>query len=79
MKLFKRDPVQVWKLQRPLVSSAGLHQVLAYTENKEQTAFIDMDQELMDELFEDEPKVYVLASVVKGNLSVKEILEEQDW
>lgn len=71
---------QIWKLQRPLFSSAGEYgEILAYTEGKENEAIIPVTMEIIDELFGDEAKIYVTAEVIDGNLSIDELVEEQPW
>jgi hypothetical protein len=54
---------------------------MAYTEDKEDLAFINMTQEQIDEVFGDELKIYVEAKVNKktGMLVADRIVEEQDW
>jgi hypothetical protein len=75
--MFKRK--QIWKLQRPIVSNEAFPTVMAYTEDKDQLAMIPMPEEMMDEIFGDELKVYALATVVNGVLKVKRLVPEQDW
>lgn len=74
--LFKR---KIWKLQRPLASNEEFPTVMAYTEGKANMAIIPMPEEMIDELFGDEPKIYARAKVKNGVLNVREIVEEQDW
>ena len=73
--------MSIWKLQRPLVTNSSSHDVMAYTEDKEDLAFINMTQEQIDEVFGDELKIYVEAKVNKktGMLVADRIVEEQDW
>lgn len=70
---------KIWKLQRPIVTNDPFPTVMAYTENKANMAMIPMGEELMDELFGDELKVYVKATVKNGVLKVKRRVPEQDW
>jgi hypothetical protein len=70
---------EIWKLQRPLFSSDGNGDVMAYTEDKKRTAMIPLPGELVDELFGEEPKIYVLAQVKRGNLCIDKRVAEQDW
>lgn len=74
----------IWKIQRPLFGgmqneSTGL--VLAYTQDKSQTAHIPMALEDIDNLFGDEAKLYIAGEVKNGNLIVHGILDEveMDW
>lgn len=73
--------MKIWKLQKPLFSSgfSGLPEVMAYTEGHENMAMIPMAQEFIDEIFGDELKIYVKATVKNGVLKVKHQVEEQDW
>lgn len=75
--MFKRK--QIWKLQRPLATNDPYPCVMAYTEGKVQMAMIPMPDEMMDEIFGDELKIYVRGTVVNGILKVDKIVEEQDW
>lgn len=77
--MFKR--YHIWKLQRPIIANGehGMNTVMAYTEDKAQMAMIPLGLEIMDELFGDELKIYVRATVKNGILKVDEIVEEQDW
>lgn len=77
MSLFRR--YKIWKLQRPLYTNGDYNTIMAYTEGHENMAMIPMTEEIMDILFEDEPKVYVKARVVNGLLKVKRRVEEPDW
>lgn len=70
---------QIWKLQRPLFSSDGSLEVMAYTEEREQVAIIPLPQEVVDEVFGDELKIYVRGKVKDGNLAVSKVMPEQDW
>lgn len=70
---------KIWKLQRPIVTSEDVLMIMAYTEEKEDMAMLPMPAEFMDELFGDELKVYVRASVKNGVLNIKHLVEEQDW
>lgn len=70
---------EIWKLQRPLFTNGDYLEVMAYTEGREQVAMIPFTTELIDEVFGDEPKVYVKGKVKRGNLVVDEIVEEQPW
>lgn len=75
--MFKK--YDIWKLQRPLVSNEEFPTVMAYTEDKVKMAMIPMPEEVMDEIFGDELKIYAKATVVNGVLKVKHLVEEQDW
>jgi len=70
---------KIWKLQRPLVSNEEFPTVMAYTEGRENVAMLPMPEEIMDDLFGDELKIYVKAKVVNGVLKMKHLVEEQDW
>lgn len=70
---------KIWKLQRPLLDTREIDLVMAYTENNEQMAMIPMPEEFIDELFQDESKIYVKAKIVNGVLKVKHKIESQDW
>lgn len=74
-----KSKLEIWKLQRPLFASGGVGEVMAYTEGKKNLALIPLPPEMVEEVFGDEPKVYVWAKVVKGNLSVDSYAEEQAW
>jgi len=71
----------IWKLQRPLATNQPVAEVLAYTEDRDNTAFIAMTDTEIDQLFGDELKLYVKAKVNKktGILEVKKIVGWQDW
>lgn len=71
--------IQIWKLQKPLFTTGGYNDILAYTEGKKKTAVVPVADEDIDFLFGDEPKVYVRARIKRGNLQILEIIEEQDW
>jgi len=73
--------MKIWKLQKPLFDSTGgdFPQVMAYTENKNQMSTIPMGQDIIDEIFGDELKIYVKATVKNGILKVKRRVPEQDW
>lgn len=77
MNLFQKK--EIWKLQRPLYSSDGSQEILGYTKDNKRTAFIAMDLDDVNELFEDDAKVYALARVQNGNLVIIKKVEEQDW
>jgi len=70
---------KIWKLQRPIVSNEEFPTIMAYTEGKENVAMLPMPEDIMDELFGDELKIYVYARVVNGILKMKHITEEQEW
>lgn len=70
---------QIWKLQRPIRTNEDFPTIMAYTENKAQMAMIPMDEEIIDELFGDELKIYVRGTVVNGVLKVSRIVGEQGW
>lgn len=69
----------VWKLQRPIITNGDYNEVMAYTEDRERIAFIGMSEEMIEEIFGDEFKIYVTGKVKKGILVVDEIIEEQAW
>lgn len=71
--------LQIWKLQRPLVTNELPPLVMAYTEGKKQMAMIPIPEEFMDELFNGKPKIYVEAKIKNGVLNVKHVIEEQAW
>lgn len=68
---------EVWKLQRPLLGSSA--EILAYTEDKKRMAFIPASEEELQEIFEDDLKIYVLGSVKHGKLIVDGVVEDQPW
>lgn len=71
---------EIWKLQRPLfASNGGYGDVLAYTEDKTRHAMITLPMEQVEEIFGDEPKIYVVGEVKRGNLVVDDYAEEQAW
>lgn len=70
---------RIWKLQRPLFSSDGNLEVMAYTEEREQVVIISLPQEVVDEVFGDELKIYARGKIKNGNLAVREVVPEQDW
>ncbi len=70
---------KVWKLQRPLFSSEETPRIMAYTQNREDMAMIPLGQELIDEIFGDEPKIYVKATVKNGILKISHPVKEQEW
>lgn len=70
---------KIWKLQRPLATNETPPMVMAYTEGKANMAMIPMGEELIDELFKDELKIYVKATVKNGILKVKRRVPEQDF
>lgn len=73
--------MKIWKLQKPLLGPgpSGLPEILAYTKGHKNMAMIPMAQEFIDEIFGDELKIYVKATVKNGVLKVKHQVEEQDW
>jgi len=73
-----KTKLEIWKLQRPMFTN-GLIEVMAYTEDKEQMAFIKMDKKTIKKLFGDEYKIYVLAENNHKDLVIDCIVEEQDW
>lgn len=72
---------KIWKLQRPLYTNMPVLEVLAYTEGKDNQAFIAMTDTEIHELFGDNLKLYVKAKVNKrtGILEVDKILGDQSW
>ena len=70
---------KIWKLQRPLATNEEFPTVMAYTKGKKNMAMIPMGEELIEELFGDEVKLYAKARVVNGVLKVKHLVEEQVW
>lgn len=73
--------MKIWKLQKPLFDSTGgeFPQVMAYTKDKNQMSMIPMGQEIIDEIFGDDAKIYVKATVKNGILKVKRRVADQDW
>lgn len=70
---------KVWKLQRPIVTNEYFPTIMAYTEGRRDVAMLPMPVEVMDEVFGDELKIYVLARVVNGVLKIKRQVPEEDW
>lgn len=72
---------QIWKLQRPMATNMPVLEVMAYTEGKENLAFIPLSEKEIDEIFGDELKIYVKAKVNKhtGILEVKKRVPDQWW
>lgn len=71
--------LDIWKLQRPLFTNGDYCEVLAYTYGKERQAFIRFTEKEIEQVFGDEVKVYVAATVKRGNLVIEDLVEEQDW
>lgn len=53
--------------------------ILAYTENKQRQALIPLPEEMISDLFGEEVKIYVKASVKNGVLKIKKRVAEQEW
>lgn len=70
---------QIWKLQRPLATNRDELMVLAYTEGKQRIAQIPMAEEIIDDIFGDDLKIYVKGTVKNGVLKIKKRIEDQPW
>lgn len=75
--MFKKH--QIWKLQRPLASNEESPLVMAYTKKKTSMAMMPMPNEMVEEIFGEELKIYVKARIVNGILKVKRRVEDQEW
>lgn len=70
---------KIWKLQRPFATNEDIPMIMAYTENKQKMAMLPSTAEWLDDIFGDEAKIYVKATVKNGVLKIKKRVPEQDW
>lgn len=50
---------QIWKLQRPLMSTGSMTEILIYNEDRSALGRIEVGQQWIDQYFGSSPKIYV--------------------
>lgn len=81
MAIPKNHKEMILKLQRPIVTN-GPAEIMIYNEERDFMTTLPYTQEVEDQIFQGELKVYARAYVPQYDgdyIKIEELLEEQDW
>lgn len=80
MRIFSRKKDEVFKLQRPLHTNGDYNEILIYNEDRSVEAQLPVSSEVIELIFNDEYKVYMLGKVGDdGIVRISGRVEDQDW
>ena len=70
---------EIYKIQRPLMSTVDMFTLLAYNKDRSNTLEIRMRPEEVEALFGDEYKIFCECTFVANTLEIGNKVEWQEW
>lgn len=70
---------EIFKLQRPLMTTADVNTLLAYNKDRSQTLEVKMTPDVIVSLFGDEYKIYCMCGMKGDQFEIGDKVEWQEW